>query len=193
MNVLIIDASARSDGLTARMSQAAGAGACEAGAEVEQMFLHDLQVERCRMCDPDGWGDCRRTGSCVIDDDFAGLVDKLRRVDRFVFATPVYFGDLSESAKALTDRLRRISICPETKGFLDNLPTLCIAVAGGGGGGTASCMAALEKVLSTPGCFVVDLVPVARRNEWYKTEVLRVGARALAGRAPDSWPARSSH
>lgn len=193
MNVLVIDASARNDGLTARMSEAAGAGARDTGADVTQVFLQELKIERCRMCDPNGWGDCRSKGSCVIDDDFAGLVTKLRSADRFVFATPVYFGDLSESAKAFTDRLRRISTCPDTKAFLGNLPTVCIAAAGGSGGGTPSCMAAMEKVLTTPGCFVVDLVPVAKRNESHKAEVLRIAGRTLAGPAPDSWPARSSH
>lgn len=192
MKVLTIDASARSDGLTARMSKAAEAGARQAGATAEWVSLQQLKLERCRMCEPNGWGDCRKKGSCVIDDDFAGLVEKLRGADRFIFATPVYFGDLSESAKAFTDRLRRIGVCPDNRAFLGNLPTLCIAVAGGSGGGTPSCMASLEKTLTTPGCFVVDLVPVARRNEAYKAEVLKLAGLALAGEAPDSWPERQA-
>lgn len=190
MKVLIVDASARSDGLTARMSKAAEAGARQVGATVEWVSLQELKLERCRMCEPNGWGDCRQKGSCVIDDDFAGLVERLRGADRFILATPVYFGDLSESARAFTDRLRRIGVCPDNRAFLDNLPTVCIAVAGGGGGGTPSCMGSLEKTLTTPGCFVVDLVPVARRNETYKADVLKLAGQALAGEAPDSWPER---
>jgi multimeric flavodoxin WrbA len=158
---------------------------------LDRVALQDLQIERCRMCEPNGWGDCRSRGSCVIKDDFAGVVDRLRQADRMIFATPVYFGDLSESAKAFTDRLRRIGVCPDDRAFLKNLPTLCIAVAGGGGGGATSCMASLEKSLSTPGCFVVDLVPVARRNEGYKAETLRLAGRALAGPAGESWPSRA--
>lgn len=193
MKVVVIDASARTDGLTARMSKAAAAGAEQSGAAVAWISLHPLRIERCRMCNPDGWGDCRKKGTCIIDDDFAGLVQQLREADRLIFAAPVYFGDLSESAKAFTDRLRRISTCPDNRAFLDNLPTLGIAAAGGGGGGTASCMASMEKALSTPGCFMVDILPVARRNQSYKTQIMQIAGRALAGPPQDTWPARKNH
>ena len=46
MNVLLIDASARADGLTGRMGDAAGAGAREAGAVVDRVALQELAVER---------------------------------------------------------------------------------------------------------------------------------------------------
>ena len=69
-----------------------------------------MTIERCRQCDDDGWGLCRREGRCIIEDDFAGLVDKIARADAVVFSTPVYFSDLSESMKAFLDRLRRTCI-----------------------------------------------------------------------------------
>jgi multimeric flavodoxin WrbA len=181
MNVLAIDCSARHDGLTARMVQAALEGAAAAGARTEHVALADLTIERCRMCDPNGWGRCRREGQCAIQDDLAAVVTKMEAADRLVFATPVYFGDLSESAKAFTDRVRRMATGRAPKEFLRNLPTVGIAAAGGGGGGTGTCMTNLEKVLSLPGCFVVDLVPVARRNAHYKAEVLRLVGQALVG------------
>ena len=59
------------------------------------------------------------------------------------------------------------------------MPTVGIAAAGGSGGGTPSCMASMEKVLGTPGCFVVDLVPVAQRNRHYKADVMRAAGRGL--------------
>jgi multimeric flavodoxin WrbA len=192
VKVVVIDASARADGLTARMSKAAAAGAEQGGAEVRWISLQPLRIERCRMCNPDGWGDCRKKGTCVIEDDFAALAQQLREADRFILATPVYFGDLSESARAFTDRLRRIGTCPDNRAFLDNLPTLGIATAGGGGGGTPSCMASIEKALTTPGCFVVDMIPVARRNQSYKAQVMQIAGRALAGPPQDTWPARKN-
>jgi multimeric flavodoxin WrbA len=182
MKILAIETSSRPHGLTARMAQAALEGAREAGAETELVALRDYSVECCRQCGETGWGDCRTKGECVIDDDFAELVAKMEAADGFVLATPVYFGDLSEKAKAFTDRLRRISIAPERQGFLKGLPTLGIAAAGGSGGGTPTCLAALEKVLTPPGCFVVDLIPVARRNQSYKAEVCRLAGKALVER-----------
>lgn len=180
MKVLGIECSARADGLTARMTKAALAGAAEAGAEIECVGLADLTIEHCRMCDPAGWDLCRKEGRCVIDDDLAGVIEKMQAADVLVFATPVYFGDLSESAKAFTDRLRRTATGHDPRGYLNNLPTVCIAAAGGSGGGTATCMTALEKVLSLPGCYILDLIPVARRNEHYKADVLRLTGKALA-------------
>lgn len=179
MKLVAIDSSARREGLTARMTMAAVDAAKGKGASVEVLFLRDLRLERCRQCDPDGWGQCRREGTCVIDDDFASVVSKLEAADALVFATPVYFGDLSESARAFTDRLRRISVSPSKKRFLQDLPTIGIAVAGGSGGGTPSCLGAIEKVLSTPGCLLVDLIPAARRNEHYKEATVRIAVEAL--------------
>jgi multimeric flavodoxin WrbA len=192
MKVLAIDCSARKDGLTARMTEAACEGARQAGAEVEYIPVASLKIERCRMCDPDGWGECRRQGQCIIPDDLAGVVAKLEAADRLVFATPVYFGALSESAKALTDRIRRISRCPQRHGFLRNLPTLAIAAAGGGGGGVPTCLHSIERALSVPVCFLVDMVGVARRNAAYKCETLQLAGKALAGPAHETWPGRDA-
>ena len=182
MKIVAIETSSRKDGLTARMAEGALAGARETWAETELVALRDHRIEVCRQCNPTGWGNCREKGQCVIDDDFATLVGKIEEADGLVLATPVYFGDLSEKARAFTDRLRRVSVCSERKGFLKELPAIGIAAAGGSGGGTASCMVSIEKVLSTAGCLVVDLIPVARRNEHYKEEVCRIAGKALAVR-----------
>ena len=179
MKILAIESSSRPDGLTANMTGAALQGAGEAGAETEMVALRDHALESCRQCNETGWGDCREKGSCVIDDDLAQLVEKLQAADGFVFATPVYFGDLSEKAKVFTDRLRRLSIGKGGGEFLNGLKTVGIAAAGGSGGGTASCMVSIEKVLGVPGCFVVDLIPVARRNAAYKAEVCKIAGRGL--------------
>lgn len=190
MKVLAIDCSSRRDGLTGRMTRAACEGARQAGAEIEYINLADLKIDRCRMCDPDGWGNCRRLGTCLIPDDLGALVTKLGETDRFIFATPVYFGDLSESAKAFTDRLRRLSRFMNRQKFLRNLPTLAIATAGGGGGGVPTCLMSIDKALSVPGCFIVDMVGVARRNAAYKCETLRLAGAAMAGPAHETWPSR---
>ena len=186
MKILAIESSSRPNGLTANMAKAALEGACEAGAETELLALRDYKLECCRQCDETGWGDCRTKGSCVIDDDLAELVGKVRGADGLVFATPVYFGDLSEKAKVFTDRMRRVAMGTGGGAFLNGLRAVGIAAAGGSSGGTASCMVSLEKVLSVPGCFILDLIPVAQRNKDYKAAVCQLAGRAIVeGAASD--------
>ena len=75
---------------------------------MESIFLPKFTIERCRQCGDDGWGLCRDEGRCVIDDDLASIFEKIKKAEAVVFATPVYFWDLSESMRAFTDRMRRI-------------------------------------------------------------------------------------
>ena len=145
--------------------------------EIERVFLPEMAVERCRQCEDSGWGICRTEGRCVIEDDFAALVDKIREADAVAFATPVYFSDLSESMRAFLDRLRRISRHDEGQRGIEGKRAVGICVAGGGGGGAPECTVSLKKVLRTSGFDVVDMIPVRRQNLDMKVDVLRtVGA-----------------
>ena len=182
MNVLILSGSRNPKGQTGRAAEALAAGLHEAGAKTETVYLPALRLERCRQCDEAGWGLCRKEGRCIIDDDFAGLVERLRAADAAVFATPVYYGDLAESLRAFTDRLRRTCFFAPAKSGLTDKPAVGICVAGGGGGGGPSCTVSLEKVLRIIGFDVVDLVPVRRQNLDHKCEVLRLTGRWLATR-----------
>ena len=109
------------------------------GRKSEKIFLPKIKIERCRQCDDDGWGICRSKGRCTIDDDFASVVDKVRKTDAVVFATPVYFSDLSESLRAFLDRLRRITRHKDGQRGISAKPAIGICVAGGGGGGAPAC------------------------------------------------------
>jgi multimeric flavodoxin WrbA len=155
-------------------------GLVSGGGEGESIYLPELTIERCRQCDERGWGICRTEAQCVIDDDFAPIVDQMRGADALVFATPVYFGDLSESMRAFTDRLRRICFHAADKGGMAGKPAIGVCVAGGGGGGAPSCAVSLERVLRTCGFDVVDMVPVRRQNLEMKLEVLQITGEWLA-------------
>jgi len=179
MKAMIVSGSRNPKGQTAAAVGALVEGL--RGAEAEVVFLPAQTIERCRQCDERGWGDCRAKGSCVIEDDFAGLLAKLRAADAAVFATPVYFSDLSESLRAFLDRLRRITRHEAGQQGLAGKPAVGICVAGGGGGGAPSCALSLEKVLSTCGFDVVDVVPARRQNLQMKKEVLRATGKWLAG------------
>jgi multimeric flavodoxin WrbA len=182
MKAMVILGSRNPAGQTARAAGALVEGLASEGAEVERVFLPQIQIERCRQCDENGWGTCRSEGRCTIEDDFAGLVDKVRGADAVVVATPVYFGDLSESMRAFLDRLRRIGRHEVGKAGIVQKVAIGVCVAGGGGGGAPNCAVSLERVLNTCGLDVLDMIPVRRQNLDMKVEVLRHTGKWLARR-----------
>ena len=180
MNVLVILGSRNPNGQTAQAAGALLEGVTSAGGRGEQVFLPQGKFERCRQCDDRGWGTCRSEGECVIEDDLAALIAKIEQADAAVFATPVYFGDLSESMRAFLDRLRRTCMHETGKDGIGGRLAVGICVAGGGGGGAPSCTVSLERVLRTCGFDVVDLIPVRRQNLVMKLHVLKITGQWLA-------------
>ena len=180
MKILMILGSRNPEGQTARAGRAFLEGLADEGHRGEEVFLPQMRIERCRQCEDDGWGMCRTGAGCVIDDDFAPLVEKIKNADAVIFATPVYFGDLSESMRAFLDRLRRVAVRDESDQYgTDDKPAVGICVAGGGGGGAPSCAVSLERVLSRCGFAVVDMIPVRRQNLDMKLGILRATGKWL--------------
>ena len=178
MNVLVISGSRNPEGQTAQAAKALIEGIGDGGGEAEIVFLPTMHIERCRQCENDGWGICRSEGRCTIEDDFGLLVKKIKAADTLVFATPVYFSDLSESLRALLDRLRRTCINEAGRSGIEGRTAIGICVAGGGGGGAPACTESLDRTLRTCGFDVLDMIPVRRQNLEAKKAVLRsTGAR----------------
>ncbi len=180
MKLVVLSGSRNTKGQTAAAASAFLDGVRSAGGVGELIFLPTLRIERCRQCEDDGWGVCRSEGRCIIEDDFASLVDAIKDADAVVLATPVYFGDLSESLRAFLDRLRRTCVNEAGRDGIEGRPTVGICVAGGGGGGAPACTVSLERVLRTCGFDVLDLIPVRRQNLEAKLSVLSAAGRWLA-------------
>lgn len=180
MQAIILSGSRNPTGQTAHAAQALLAGLTAAGATGEIVYLPECAIERCRQCDAAGWGTCRTAGSCVIADDLAGLADRIRQADLAVFATPVYWSDLSESLRAFLDRLRRCCLHESAKPGIAGKRAVGICVAGGGGGGAPTCAVSLERILRTCGFDLVDVLPVRRQNLAAKCDELQVLGRWLA-------------
>lgn len=179
MKVVAIIGSRNLKGQTARAVGALAHGVKGVGGECEQIFLPPMKIERCRQCDDNGWGTCRTQGQCVIKDDFASIVSKINEADAVVFATPVYFGDLSESIRAFLDRLRRTCMHESGKQGIAGKKAVGICVAGGGGGGAPNCCVSMERVVSTCGFDLMDVVPVRRQNLDMKMDVLETVGKWL--------------
>jgi len=177
MKVLAIQTSPNLDGLTSSLAQAVLKGVAAEGGETELIHLNRLEIKPCIACD-NGWGRCRNEGICILDDDFETLRRKMAEANVLVFATPVYFGDLSESAKNFLDRLRRCEAFSERKSF-SGKKTIGIASAGGSGRGAVRALYSLEDYLRRLGFEVFDLVPVTRFSKNHKLEMLEKAGRRL--------------
>jgi len=74
-------------------------GCTEAGAEVDRIRVAILNVSGCVGCNG-----CAETGRCVIKDDMRVVHEALNRSDHVVFASPIYFYNVTAQAKAVIDR-----------------------------------------------------------------------------------------
>ena len=178
MNVLVISSSPNEDGLTAACAAAAVEGVHQAGGQVQEIRLNDLDVGMCQACG-NAWGTCLAEHQCQEQDDFQALHERVRQADAYALVTPVYWGDLSESLKALTDRLRR---CEATRGDDSGLfgkPVIAVAAAGGSGNGMITCLHSMERWIEHVRARKFDFIPVNRWNRAYKLTTIRDAARAM--------------
>jgi multimeric flavodoxin WrbA len=194
MQIVMVSGSRNREGRTARSITAIANGAAKAGAQLEYIFLPELNIERCRQCDPDGSGVCMREHRCIIEDDFASIVEKLNAADAVVVASPVYFLDLCESLRAFMERLRRVKGPPKPlpggvprAARPGSVPAVGLCLAGSGGGGAVTCCQILEKLMLECGFDVVDMIPVRRQNLEFKLPLLELTGEWLASK-PASGP-----
>lgn len=179
MHALILSSSPNTDGLTAACVDAVRDGLSAGGLDSSEVRLTEAGIGVCRQCD-DGWGTCRDDHVCQVVDGFQAVHARVRDAAALVLVTPVYWGDLSESAKAFADRLRR---CEATQGDHSALAGrwfMGIAAAGGSGGGQISCLEQMERLVGHMRMKRWDLVPLCRWTREAKLQGIHASARALA-------------
>jgi multimeric flavodoxin WrbA len=178
MKIMIISSSPNVEGLTAACASAAAEGASLAGGEVELANLNDLKIGMCQACD-NGWGTCLEEHTCQTADDFQALHGRTLAADAYILVSPVYWGEMSESAKAFTDRLRRCEATRNEESGLFRKPVIAVAAAGGSGGGMISCLASMERWIDHVHARRFDLIPVNRWSWAYKVVAIRSAAEAM--------------
>ena len=97
--VLIISTSPRKGGNSDTLADAFARGAKEAGHSVEKICLCGKSIGFCRGC-----LSCQKTMKCVISDNAAEIVEKMHSAEVIVFATPVYYYEMSGQMKTMLDR-----------------------------------------------------------------------------------------
>ena len=99
MLVLGIYGSPRKGGNTDEMLNAFLAGAESTGAELERLYVRDLEICPCIGC-----GHCDKAGTCVQRDGMVSVYPRLEQADRIVVASPIYFYSVTAQLKMLIDR-----------------------------------------------------------------------------------------
>ena len=98
-NVLIISTSPRVGSNSELLASEFARGAGQAGHEVEQISLRGKDIQFCRGCFV-----CQKTKRCVIRDDADLIEQKMEKADVLVFATPIYYYEMSGQMKTMLDR-----------------------------------------------------------------------------------------
>lgn len=98
--VLIISTSLRGGSNSEILARECERGAKEAGHQVEYISLKGKDIKFCKGC-----LSCQTKGACVLRDDVAAIMEKVKEAESIVFATPVYYYEMCGQMKTLLDRL----------------------------------------------------------------------------------------
>lgn len=98
--VIILSTSPRRNSNSHALAEAFSRGARDAGNTAEIISLIGKQIGFCRGCFA-----CQKTGRCVIQDDAVDIEQKVLEADVVVWATPIYYYEMSGQMKVLIDRL----------------------------------------------------------------------------------------
>ena len=97
--ILVISTSLRSKSNSEALADSFIKGARESGNSVEKITLQDKRIAFCKGCLA-----CQKRQKCVIDDDAVEIVQKMHDAETIVFATPLYYYEMSGQMKTLLDR-----------------------------------------------------------------------------------------
>ncbi len=101
MYILGINGSPRIGGNTDILLDKALEGAKTKGAKTEKVILNKLKISPCQECEK-----VRDDGTCIVEDDFQALYEKVKKADALVLASPIFFGSLSAQTKIMIDRFQ---------------------------------------------------------------------------------------
>jgi len=101
MKVLTIMGSPRKSAASTVIAEQFNRTAEANGAEVTTYHLNDMDYKACQGCYA-----CK-TGheTCALSDDLTQVFEDLHEADAVVFATPIYFGDVTGQFKSFFDRI----------------------------------------------------------------------------------------
>ena len=102
--VLVIETSLRKGSNSDELAESFAKGAEEAGNEVEIVSLKGKKIAFCTGCFA-----CQKLGRCVINDDANEITEKILEAEVVVWATPVYYYEMSGQMKTMIDRANSLN------------------------------------------------------------------------------------
>jgi len=99
-NVIILSTSLRRGSNSDMLADKFMEGAKAAGHEVEKISLVDKNIQFCKGC-----LGCQKLGHCIINDDVNPIMARVLKADVVVWATPIYYYEMSGQMKTLIDRM----------------------------------------------------------------------------------------
>ena len=100
---------------------------------------------------------------CCLKDDFNDTYLYMSNFDNYIFITPVYFWEMSESAKTFFDRLKRCDSFNENS-KIKGKEIVCIACAGGSGTGTEETLKSFDILNHYLKTKMVGRIPITKLN-----------------------------
>ena len=104
--VLVISTSLRLKSNSDALAESLIRGARDAGHEVEHISLKGKDLKFCTGCLA-----CQKTQQCVLKDDAVRIAERVKDSDTLVFATPIYYYEMSGQMKTLLDRMNPLYSC----------------------------------------------------------------------------------
>ena len=98
--VIVISTSLRRGSNSDMLANQFVEGAKTAGNEVEKISLVGKNIQFCKGCLA-----CQKLDRCVINDDVNDIMAKVLKADVVVWATPIYYYEMSGQMKTLIDRM----------------------------------------------------------------------------------------
>ena len=110
--VLISSTSRRAHSNSEALAHEFEQGAKESGHDVTFVSMRGKDIRFCQGCLA-----CQKVGHCVIRDDANAITEQMLTADVIVFATPIYYYEMSGQLKKLLDRAN--SLFPKDNAFRD--------------------------------------------------------------------------
>ncbi len=99
MKIVVLSGSPHKKGTSNTLVEEFVKGASECGKEVEVIDLAHININPCMGCDA-----CGMNGNCIQKDKGNEILEKILKSDAIVFASPVYYYNVSSQLKMMIDR-----------------------------------------------------------------------------------------
>ncbi len=111
MKITVLNGSPRKEN-TSAMVEAFAQGAREAGHEVEILHVGKMKIAGCQACE---YCHGKGAGKCIQRDDMDKVIPAYQDCDMVVFASPIYYFDMTAQMHAAIQRVYCIGKPPKAK------------------------------------------------------------------------------